>query len=67
MKTICVELNDKLAAELDNVVGKGLFQNEEEAIRFALIAFIENQRPELIERFQRDDIAWALDQRKSQQ
>lgn len=66
MKTVCVELNDKLAEELGAVIRQGLFKTEEEAIRFALISFIQNEKPALIEQFQREDIAWALDQKKSQ-
>lgn len=67
MKTVCVELNDKLAENLSAVIRQGLFRNEEEAIRYALIAFIENQKPALIERFQQEDIAWAREQKKSAQ
>lgn len=65
MKTISVELNDRLAEELGAVIRSGLFQSEEEAIRFALIAFIENHKPSLQEKFQCEDIAWALEQKKS--
>lgn len=67
MKTIRVELNDKLAEELGALLRQGLFNTEEEAIRFALISFIENQKPALLEQFQREDIAWALEQKKSRQ
>lgn len=65
MKTVCVELNDRLAEELSTVIRQGLFKTEEEAIRFALIAFIKDQKPALMEQFQREDIAWALNQKKN--
>ena len=65
MKTVRVELNDKLAGELDTLLQDGFFNTEEEAIRFALIRFIESREPALAERFQREDIAWALRQKKA--
>ncbi|MDO8587856.1 MAG: hypothetical protein Q7T82_12560 [Armatimonadota bacterium] len=67
MKTVCIELNDKLAESLSAVIREGLFKTDEEAIRFALIAFIEKQKPALIEQFQKEDIMWALDQKRSRQ
>jgi Arc/MetJ-type ribon-helix-helix transcriptional regulator len=65
MKTIRVEINDKLAAELDALLRDGFFNTEEEAIRFALIRLIESHEAVLTERFQRDDISWALKQKKA--
>jgi Arc/MetJ-type ribon-helix-helix transcriptional regulator len=65
LKTVRVELNDKLAGELDALLRGGFFNSEEEAIRYALIRFIESREPALAERFQRDDIAWALKQKKA--
>ena len=65
MKTVQVELNDKLATELDALLRDGFFNTEEEAIRFALIKFIESREPALAEHFQREDIAWALRQKRS--
>jgi len=64
MTTVQVELNDKLASELDKIVEDGFFNTQEEAIRFALIKFVESREPALAERFQREDIAWALRQKK---
>ena len=65
MKTVQVELNDRLAEELNALLRDGFFNTEEEAIRFALIKFIESREPALAERFQREDIAWALKQKRS--
>ena len=67
MKTVQVELNDRLAKELDALLHDGFFNTEEEAIRFALIKFIESREPVLAERFQREDIAWALEQKRAAQ
>lgn len=65
MKTVQVELSDRLAKELDALLQEGFFRSEEEAIRFALIEFIRSREPALLERFQREDIAWALKQKRS--
>jgi Arc/MetJ-type ribon-helix-helix transcriptional regulator len=63
MKSMHVELPDKLADELNLLVEAGWFRNTDEAIRLALTEFVRHHRVELIDRFQRDDIAWALRQR----
>ena len=63
MKAIQVELPEKLAEELALLVKTGWFRTEEEVIRLALLEFIRHHRLELLERFQREDIAWALRQK----
>ena len=65
MKTIQIELNEKLAVELHALVQEGFFKTEEELIRFALIDFIESHKPALAEKFQHEDIEWALKQKKA--
>ena len=66
MKSITVELPDRLAEELGAMVGGGWFTSEAEAVRAALMEFVRRHRPELVERFQLEDIAWALDQKPRQ-
>lgn len=63
MRAIQVELPDKLAQELDTMVTDGWFSSEADIVRLALLEFLHSDRLELIERFQREDIAWALRQR----
>jgi len=63
MKSVQVELPDKLADELDLLVKAGWFRSEGEAVRLALVEFVRRHRFELLERFQREDIAWALQQK----
>jgi len=46
-------------------VKAGWFRTEEEAVRLALLEFVRRHRVELLERFQREDIAWALRQKKA--
>jgi len=60
MKALHVELPDKLAAEVEAYVRAGWFGSEEEVIRAAVTDFIRRHRVELLERFMREDIEWAL-------
>ncbi|RPH97529.1 MAG: CopG family transcriptional regulator [Zetaproteobacteria bacterium] len=63
MKTIQVELPDKLAAEVEALVGTGWFGSEGELVRAALLEFIRRNRADLVEGFLREDIQWALSQK----
>ena len=65
MKTIQIELPDMVDNELDAMVQAGWFRSKDEAIRLALVEFVRRNQLELQERFQLDDIAWAL-QKKNQ-
>jgi Arc/MetJ-type ribon-helix-helix transcriptional regulator len=60
MKAIQVELPDKLAAEISVYVNAGWFDSEGEVVRAALMDFVKRHRIDLLERFMRDDIEWAL-------
>lgn len=63
MEILHVEIPSQLASELHRLVESGWFKNEQEAIRLALTEFVRSNQFALIERFQREDIAWALAQR----
>jgi Arc/MetJ-type ribon-helix-helix transcriptional regulator len=63
MKLIQVELPDEVAKELGAMVQAGWFHSEDEAVRLALLEFVRRHRLELLERFQREDIEWALSQK----
>ena len=65
MKAIHVELPDKLAAEIEAYVRAGWFGSEAEVIRAAVADFVRRRRIELLERFMRDDIEWALKLKKA--
>ena len=65
MKAIHVELPDKLAAEIEAYVRAGWFGSEAEVIRAAVADFVWRRRIELLERFMRDDIEWALKLKKA--
>jgi Arc/MetJ-type ribon-helix-helix transcriptional regulator len=63
MKVMQIEVSDQLAEEIDTLVKAGWFTSEAELARLALIDFIRRRRFELLERFQREDIAWARQRR----
>ncbi len=65
MKSIHIELPDKLAQELDVIVKTGWFSDEAEVVRAALLEFVRRHRVDLLERFQQEDIAWALKQKEA--
>lgn len=65
MQSIQIELPDKLAQELNAMVEAGWFSSEAEVVHMALLEFISRHRLELLERFQREDIAWALQQKET--
>lgn len=64
MKTIEVELPERLTEELGTLVKEGWFVDESEIVRAALWEFIRRNRFALTEHFQRADIAWALQQHR---
>ena len=63
MKSIQIELPDKLAETLNTMVQQGWFHSEEEVVRLALLEFLRRHRLEMVEQFQREDITWALRQK----
>jgi Arc/MetJ-type ribon-helix-helix transcriptional regulator len=64
MKVITVEVPDKAAAEIDHYVRAGWFTSEAEVVRASILDFVRRNRVELLDRFMREDIAWALKQKK---
>lgn len=67
MKSINVDLPEKLAEELARLVATGWFHDEGEAVRVALVEFLGHRTAELQERFQREDIEWALREKQNAQ
>lgn len=62
-KTLEVQLPESIATELDALIKRGWFANENEIVRLALLEFARRNRFALIEQFQREDIVWALQQK----
>ena len=63
MKLLQLELPDRIAEKLQPLVDGGWFRNPGEAARLAGADFRRSHRLELLERQQREDIAWALGQK----
>jgi Arc/MetJ-type ribon-helix-helix transcriptional regulator len=63
MKALQVELPEALASEIEAFVKSGWFTSEAEVIRAALVEFIRRNRLDLLERFMREDIHWAVAQK----
>jgi Arc/MetJ-type ribon-helix-helix transcriptional regulator len=66
MKTIQIELPDSIATQVDMLVKEGWFTDESQMILLALAEFIHRYGFVLHERFQLEDIDWALQQRETQ-
>ncbi len=64
MKSLNVELPDQVADTIAGMVRDGWFHSEPELVRAALVEFLRTRRAELQERFQREDIAWAVAEAK---
>jgi Arc/MetJ-type ribon-helix-helix transcriptional regulator len=64
MKTIEVDLPERLTAELDVLLKDGWFADESEIMRTSLWEFVRRNRFALTEQFQRADIVWALQQHR---
>jgi Arc/MetJ-type ribon-helix-helix transcriptional regulator len=60
MKTIQVDIPEKLVNEIEEYVKEGWFNNEGELMREALREFIRHHRPMLMEKYMEEDIEWAL-------
>ncbi len=65
MKTIKIDIPEKLAIEVENYVEKGWFSSEGEVMRVALQEFVRTHRLKLMEQFMREDIEWALKFKKT--
>ena len=65
MKTINLDIPEKLAVEIEKYVKGGWFSDEAELMREALREFIRHHRPMLMERFMEEDIEWAVNIKKA--
>lgn len=60
MKTLKLEVPERLAEAMEGLVRDGWFADESEIVRQALAAFVNRHHFQLQEEFQREDIRWAL-------
>lgn len=59
MKTVSINLPDNLAEQINDYVKAGFFHSEPDVILAAMSEFVRRNRVDLMERFAREDIAWA--------
>jgi len=64
MKTIRVDVPEKIAVEIEKYIKSGWFGNEAELTREALREFIRHHRLSLMEKYMDEDIEWALKMKK---
>lgn len=60
MKTIEAKISERLDRQIDTLVEQGWFRSRDKVLEEAIRRFLEAHRPELMERFVRDDIEWGL-------
>ncbi len=59
-KAIRVIVPEELLVGMDDLVEEGWFPSREFIIEKALKKFLNSNRPELLERFFREDVEWGL-------
>ena len=60
MKTIKVQIPDRMYQQIETLVKEGWFRDREDIINVALRKFLEANQPELLEQFFREDVEWGL-------
>lgn len=60
MRTVETKISKHLDRQLEALVEQGWFHSRDKVMQEALRRFVEAHRPELMERFIREDIEWGL-------
>jgi Arc/MetJ-type ribon-helix-helix transcriptional regulator len=60
MKTVQAKIPDRLDRALNALVERGWFPNRDEVVQEAIRRFLDAHRPELLEKFVREDLEWGL-------
>jgi Arc/MetJ-type ribon-helix-helix transcriptional regulator len=60
MKTIEAKISDQLDRQVEALVTQGWFRSRDQLLKEAVRRFVEAHRPELMERFIRQDVEWGL-------
>jgi len=60
VKTIQIEIPEQLYKEALALVKEGWFRDEKGVYSEAIRRFLDTHRPELMEKFIRDDVEWGL-------
>ncbi|MCI0741821.1 MAG: ribbon-helix-helix domain-containing protein [Gemmataceae bacterium] len=60
MKTVETKISERLDRQIDALVEQGWFDSRDKVVQEAIRRFLEAHRPELMERFIREDVEWGL-------
>ena len=60
MKTIQTEVPEQLYKKAQILVKEGWFRDEQDIFSEAIRRFLDTHRPDLMEKFIRDDVEWGL-------
>ncbi len=60
VKTVEARISERLDREIDALVEQGWFDSRDKVVQEAIRRFMEAHRPELMERFIREDVEWGL-------
>jgi Arc/MetJ-type ribon-helix-helix transcriptional regulator len=60
MKTVETKISNRLDREIDALVERGWFPTRDEIVQEAIRRFLDAHRPDLMERFVREDVEWGL-------
>jgi Arc/MetJ-type ribon-helix-helix transcriptional regulator len=60
VKTVEAKISEQLDRDIDALVERGWFGSRGKVVQEALRRFVEAHRPELMDRFIREDVEWGL-------
>ena len=60
MKTISTEVPEQLYKQAQVLVNEGWFRDEKDIFSEAIRRFLDTHRPDLIDKFIREDVEWGL-------
>jgi Arc/MetJ-type ribon-helix-helix transcriptional regulator len=60
MKTIPTEVPEQLYKQAQVLVNEGWFRDEKDIFSEAIRRFLDTHRPDLIDKFIREDVEWGL-------
>ena len=60
MKTIPTEIPEQLYKQAQVLVNEGWFRDEKDFFSEAIRRFLDTHRPDLIDKFIREDVGWGL-------
>ena len=64
MKTIETTIPERLDRQIELLVKRGWVESREKLLQEAIRRYLEAHRPELMEQFIREDVAWGLHGRR---